>query len=432
MNIKTKEAILAQVDALQEELIQMVVNMVQIPSVNPTYAGMDYATTLGGESKVNEFLEPIMASMGLKTDLFEAEKGRANLVGVCQGTGGGNSLIFNGHIDVVPAGDENAWTETQPFSGEIRDGRIWGRGTGDMKSGNAAAIIALKAILKAGFQPKGDVILETVVGEENMNTEAGTGAVIQRGYTADAAVCVEPSGPPYPLGLILASPSVTYMKCTIKGKAVHASMRDETFRPGGGGAVVGVSSIDKAAIIYNGLRELEERWGQTKNHPLFTRPGHFTIHPGVVTGGPNGAFVISDVSTIEYAIWAPPQESLEEIKQEIEEAITVYAATDPWLKDNPPKVEWLLFWPGFDVPVDAPISLAVAQAYKEAMGKPVDIYGFAAVDDGAFLNLAGIPCVTMGPGNLQVCHAANEYVEINEVVNAAKIYALLIAEWCGI
>ncbi|MHA1238403.1 MAG: M20/M25/M40 family metallo-hydrolase [Candidatus Odinarchaeia archaeon] len=208
-------------------------------------------------------------------------------------------------------------------------------------------------------------------------------------------------------------------------------MRDELIRPGGAGDKIGVSSIDKAMVIYNGLRKLEEEWGQTKAHPLYTRLGHFTIHPGVITGGPHGAFVISDKSTIEYAIWSHPQDTFEDVKREVEDCIKKWAATDPWLSKNPPEVEWLLFWPPFDVPVDAPVCRLCAHAYEAVLNEPAKFYGFAAVDDTAFLNAAGIPTVTLGPGDLRVAHSPNEYVEIQEVIDAAKIYAYAALEWCG-
>jgi len=425
-------AITTEVDLLKNELVQLVSDIVKIPSINPTYPGEVYEDVLGGETKVAMHMKPFLDNIGLKTDIWDKEEGRSNLVGVYKGSGGGKSLIFNGHTDVVPPGAEEQWTLDGPWSGKVADGKIWGRGSCDMKGGDVCAFIALKSLLNAGLKPKGDVILEYVVGEEMMNTPAGTGATIERGYKADAAIVVEPSGPPYRLGLIPASPGVFYMVVTIRGKAVHASMRDELIRPGGKGASVGVSSIDKAMIIYQALRQLEDRWGQTKSHPMFTRPGHFTLHPGVITGGPSGAFVISDESRIEYAIWHSPLDSKEQVKKEVEEQIHLFAQTDPWLREHPPKVEWLLWWPPFDVPADAPICKAVAKAYEAAIGEPVKYYGFAAVDDAAFLNLAGIPAITIGPGSLCVAHAPNEYVEITELVDAAKIYAFSIAEWCGV
>ena len=431
---KVKTEIVAAVDSLADELVQLVVDMIKIPSVNPCYPGEVYEEVLGGETKVNEFLKPIMESMGLETDLWAVEKGRANLVGVCKGTGGGKSLIFNGHVDVVPTGPEEEWTIAGPWSGKIIDGMIYGRGACDMKGGNAAAIIALKALLAAGYKPKGDVILEDVVGEEMMNTEAGTGATVERGYTADGAIVVEPSGTSYPLGIIPVSPGLLYMRVNIKGKATHVCFRRELVRAGGMGAEAGVNSIDKAMIVYEALNRLEEEWGQTKSHPLFGPPLQFTIHPGVITGGPNGAFVVSEKSTIEYAIWHAPQETEEEVKKEVEDQIRRYTQTDPWLRENPPVVEWLLWWPPYDVPVEAPICQAVQAAYESLKGKTPQYSGFLAVDDATWLNRAGIPAVTIGAGtgNIFGVHGANECIEISQLVDAAKLYALAIVEWCGV
>ena len=255
-----RERVLTAVENLRDELVQMTVDAVKIPSVNPTYPGVDRDAVLGGESRVNEFCQPLMAAVGLETDMWEAEADRANLVGTFNGTGGGKSLIFNGHVDVVPPGPDENWAEAGPWSGAVKSGRIWGRGSCDMKGGNAASLIALKAVLEAGYEPKGDVIIEYVVGEEMMNTEAGVGAAIDRGFTADAAIVVEPTGPPHRLGLAPASPGVLYMVLTIKGKAVHSSLRDELVRAGGGGAAIGVSSIDKALVVYEALKQLDEQY----------------------------------------------------------------------------------------------------------------------------------------------------------------------------
>ena len=431
---KLKAEILAKVDDSKGELVQLVVDTVKIPSVNPTYPDQVYEEVVGGESKVAEFLKPVMEGIGLETDMWEQEKGRANLVGVYEGAGGGKSLIFNGHTDVVPPDPLEEWTAESggPWSGKVAGGKIWGRGSCDMKGGNAAVIIALKAVLKAGCEPKGDVIIQDVVGEEMGNTEAGTGAAIERGYRADAAIVVEPSAPPYRLGIVPCSPGVLFMVVSIKGKAGHAAMRDELIRPGGRGSSVGVSSIDKAMIIYDGLRRLEEEWGQTKSHPLYTRPGHFVLAPGVITGGPRGVPVISELSTIQYGVVYPPQEKEEEIKREVEERISLFAQTDPWLRENPPKVEWPRGWPPYDLPADAPICRAVHVAYEAAMDETPKYYGFAAVDDATWFNLAGIPAITLGPGDLAVAHAPDEYVGIDELMEACRIYALSIVEWCGV
>ncbi len=144
---------------LTEELIQLVCDTVRIPSINLVLAGPEAASARGGESAVNHFLAGYMRDMGLSTDLWEEEPGRANLVGTWRGVGKGRSLIFNGHVDVVPPGDLAAWTVCGPWDGLVAEGRIWGRGAADMKGGNAAAIIALKGSCKR-LQAIGHIYLE--------------------------------------------------------------------------------------------------------------------------------------------------------------------------------------------------------------------------------------------------------------------------------
>jgi acetylornithine deacetylase len=424
--------ILSAVEELEDELVELVSRMVQIPSITPNYgAGIVKEEVLGGETRVNELVQPVMESIGLETDMWEAEKGRSNLVGVYKGSDAGRSLIFNGHVDVVPPGPEELWTEAGPWSGRVVDGRIYGRGACDMKGGNGAAIIALKALLGAGYRPKGDVIIESVIGEEMMD-EVGTRNVIERGYTADGGIVVEPTAPPYRLGIAPASPGVMIAKITIKGKAAHTCMRDELVRAGGRGAEVAVSAMDKGFLIYRGLLQLEEEWGRTKVHPAFTRPGHFTLCPTTFHSG-EGIAAIPEECIMQYVVWHAPQDTAEQVKAQVEEQIDRFAQTDAWLRENPPEVDWGTFWwPPYNVPLDAPICRAVATAYEGAMDEPARIYGFPAVDDATFLNQAGIPTVTIGPGHLGNAHSANEYVEVEELLDAARIYALSIAEWCGV
>lgn len=432
MNKDIYNRILTATQELKDELTTLISETVRIPSINPTYGGIPESETKDGESNVNRYLQPVMAEMSLETDLWEEEKGRANLVGVCKGSGQGKSLIFNGHVDVVPPGPEETWKVAGPWSGRVLNGRVYGRGAADMKAGNAAAIIGLKAVLKAGLRPLGDVILENVVGEEMMNTAAGTGATIKRGYRADAAIVVEPSAPPYPLALATASPGVMILHLEVEGKAAHTCMRDELIRAGGAGSRVAVSALEKALVVYHGLLKLEEQWGQTKSHPAFSRPGHFTICPVTFMSGLRGIGYIPDLCVLEYVVWHAPQDSPETVKAEIEEQIERFAQTDPWLRDHPPSIEWTFWWPPYDLNPDSPICHAVASAHEAALGFPLKAYGFAAVNDATFFNQAGIPAVTVGPGSLEHAHGPDEYVIIDDALNAAKLYALTIAEWCGV
>lgn len=430
--------VLARVDSMEKELVDAISQAVRIHSVNPKYPGQDYDEVVGGEGEVSKFMARIYEGLGAEVDLFAIEPGRENAVGTLRGAGGGRSLIYNGHVDVVPPGDSANWKSGDPFSGRVDDDRVWGRGSTDMKAGILAQAFAARAIAESGVKLAGDLILESVVGEEVMDHECGVTATVKRGYVADAAIVSEPSAPPSPLAVIPVSPGLLWFSVTVAGKATHSSMRGRTIRAGGEGPAVGVNAIDKGLVIFEAIRRLEEEWGQTKTHPLFA-PGHFTIHPGVVQGGPHGVlvpFVISEFMTIEYCVWYSPDDDPEDVKREIEAQIERAAQTDAWLREHAPVVEWKLNWPA-NTPDADEITAAMSAAHVRAatgtrFAGPPDIVGFAAVEDATFLTLGGVPAISYGPGDLRIAHADDEYVLIEEVMCAARAYAALALDWCGV
>lgn len=326
-----------------------------------------------------------------------------------------------------------------PFSGRVDAGRVWGRGSTDMKGGVMAQAYAAKAIRDAGLRLQGDLILEAVVGEEMMDHECGTTATLRRGYTADAAVVSEPSAPPDPLAVVPITPGTWAFSVTVTGKSTHSSMRGQTFRAGGLGAEVGVSAIDKGWYLFQAIRQLEDEWGQSKKHPLFA-PGHFTISPGAVVGGPRGVQGIGFVPaymTTEYVCWYHPDDDPAQVRQEIERHIARAAELDPWLRLHPPTVEWTLNWPASRVDPAHPICQAVQAAHEIAaagtrFAGPPPIRGFAAVEDTSFLNLGGVPAISYGPGDIRVAHADDEFILIDELVTACRTYAVLAVTWCGV
>ncbi len=427
---EVKTGIIGAVEAEMPCLIETLRGAVQINSINPDHEEGKLPDAADGESKVSRYLASYMEKAGMDIDLFAAKIDRHNAVGIRKGKGGGSSLLFNGHVDVVGVGKPERWKVAAPFGGDILDGKIYGRGTADMKGGLVSAIAAANAIKNCGLRLKGDLLIEAVCGEENMDTSAGTGACLARGYRADAAIVAEPSAPPYPLAVLPASPGALTFEIWVKGKAAHTCMRHEICRAGGRGNAFGASAMDKAVYLYEGLRRLEEEWGFSKKHPVFSRPGHFTLNPGSFYAGPT-PFAITEEACLTYTAWYAPQENAEDIKGELVNFVTKWCATDTWLKDNPPEFKWLICWPSYDLPPDSPICNVLASAYWQALGRPVPVYGFAAVSDASFLNAAGIPTVIMGPGNLMLAHGPDEYVEIQELQEAAKVYALTMAAWCG-
>src|SRR5579885_1714170 len=160
--------VLGGIDGLKDELVETVSAAVRSPSVNPKYPGQVYADVVGGEGQVSRLMSGLYERIGCAVDLFAIEPGRENAVGVWKGAGGGRSLIYNGHVDVVPPGDPANWRSGDPFSGRVDADRIWGRGSTDMKCGVLAQSFAARAIDRAGLRLDGDLILEAEVGEEVM------------------------------------------------------------------------------------------------------------------------------------------------------------------------------------------------------------------------------------------------------------------------
>jgi len=427
------DRIIAAVEELQSELIDAVSEAIRIPSINPRYPGQSYDDVVGGEGEVARYMASIYRQIGCETDLFAIEPGRENCVGVLRGRTGGRSLIYNGHIDVVPPGPAEQWTSGDPWSGHVAEGKIWGRGSCDMKAGVVAQAFAARALRSAGVELRGDLILEAVAGEEMMEHELGTTACIERGYRADAAVVSEASAPPTPLAVAPVTPGVMSFTISVEGKATHTSMRGETIRAGGYGAAVGVNAIDKAFIVYGALRHLEDEWSLTKRHPLF-RPGHFTIQVGVFVGAPRTGqvpFFVPDLATMECIVWYPPDDDPDSVRGEIERQVSASAELDSWLRAHPPVVEWRHHWPASILDPSHPIVGATCRAHERASGDRATVNGFPAVEDATFLNQAGIPAISYGPGDLRVAHANDEHVEIGELLVATKTYALLAADWCG-
>ena len=140
------ERVLGEVDELRDELVEAVSQAVRIESVNPKYTGQVYEDVVGGEGQVSRFVSKVYEDLGCEVDLFAVEEGRDNCVGVWKGTGGGQSLIYNGHVDVVPPGDPTNWRSGSPWSGKVDEDRIWGRGSTDMKGGVLAQAFAAQAI----------------------------------------------------------------------------------------------------------------------------------------------------------------------------------------------------------------------------------------------------------------------------------------------
>ena len=232
-------ALRESVDGLRDPIVDAVSEVVRIESVTPNYPGLRPEDHLGGEGAVSRALAAHMKTAGLEVDVFGVVPGRENAIGVRRGAGpaarprigAGRSLLFNGHVDVVPPGPAHEWTDGDPWSGRVANGRIYGRGATDMKAGLVAQVFAARAIHEAQVPLAGDLVLQAVVGEEMMEHRFGTTACIERGPRADAAVVGEATSPPGPLAVAPVTPGVLWCTIRVEGRATHASMRGLTMRP---------------------------------------------------------------------------------------------------------------------------------------------------------------------------------------------------------
>ncbi len=428
----------AAVDARREQAVVLLRELVATRSVNPNYPGVPREEHLGGETRVNELLEPRYRAAGLEPHWVAEDPERRNLVGVRRGAGGGRSLLLNGHVDTVPPVAE-AWPCGDPWNPELRDGRLHGLGSTDMKASGVSMWLAAQALADAGVRLAGDLQLHSVVGEETAEPQLGTLACVRAGFRADAAIVTEPANPPRPLTITPVSAGFCWLKVTVAGLATHAGNRPLAIRPGGPGEAIGVNALEKGVRLVEAVQELERQWVFTKRHPYFP-PGWFTIMPGIFRADPGVPFPASfpDRAELHWLLWYPPQEDDEEVMREVEEHVLAACRLDPWLAAHPPRLEWPMRYPGMFTPWEHPLPQAVAAAWQQVTGEvaerpsPAHPANFGAAMEGTWLEREGIPSLVFGPGDLRVAHSKDEAVVVEEVFTAAKVLAAAAMEWCGV
>ena len=307
-----------------------------------------------------------------------------------------------------------------------------------MKGGLAAACLAIRAIRNSGLRLKGNLQLHAVVGEETMSHEIGTSAVLRAGYRADAAIVVEPSSQPEPLTIGPVSDGNFNLRISVQGRGTHAGNRAATIRAGGEGDSAGVNAVEKLIKIVIALQDLEQEWGISKRHPAFPAAFSRWCRASFMATLVCRASAISrtrPMSDISYGMRQTRQRRRSRLRSRTTSGRTV-ARLDPWLRYNPPCLEWLSDWPAADIPADHPIVGALVSAREKTLGpQPAGLpktSSFNAVCDASFLQAEGIPVVTFGPGNIRFAHAVDENIDITEWFRAAKILADAIIDWCGV
>jgi formylaminopyrimidine deformylase len=406
--------------ARRDELVALVRELVAFPTLNPPGRN-----TAPAQACIARHLQ----ALGAGIETFDVYPGDPNVIGRLAGSGGGRSLLFNGHIDVAEVAA--AGWRNPPFQAAEADGRLYGRGVCDMKGGLAAVLFALRALRACGVRLRGDVIVESVIGEES--GEWGTVACIERGITADLALVPEPTGlQPCGQGGV-----ITGWITVQSPQTLHDGIRARTIHAGGG--LIGANAIEKMTRVIAALNDLERHWAVTKSYPGFT-PGATTINPAVIEGGRHPAFM-ADRCALWITVHFYPDERWEDVTAEIEDHVRRAAAADLWLRDHPPTFQWggrsMIeergeVFPAAPLAADTPGLAELSRALAAVRGTASAPAMWPSVSDAGWLARAGIPAIICGPGDLAEAHTTNESVAVADLLDAARVYARLIVEWCGV
>jgi acetylornithine deacetylase len=415
-------ALFAELDRLREPMTTFLQQLVQLPSLpGKEQAAQHFLAeklrSLGGEVEIlrSEFADlqhhPAFSDDGVPFDE------RLNVIGRWRGSAGdqGRSLILNGHMDVVPVGKLELW-QFPPFSGILEDGRLHGRGACDMKAGLTSAIFAIEALRNLGFEPAGNLIFESVIGEESGGV--GTLTTIVRGFRADAAIIMEPTR----LRCCPVHAGALTFRLVISGRAIHASMKR-----------FGVSAVEKFQQIFQAIEELDRTRHQHHHHPLFEFADNIApICIGTVVAG-DWPSTVPEAVVAKGRFGVFPGEPVAAARAALAATLAAVAEADPWLREHPPTLEWIegQFEPG-QTALSEPIVKALGKAHMAVMGAPPVVQGVPYGSDlRLFTEHGGMPAVLYGPGDVARAHTVAEYVELEEVVACARTLALLIPGWCG-
>ncbi|OLS37794.1 peptidase [Bacillus sp. MRMR6] len=390
-------------------------------------------STRGNESSAQAVIIEKCRQLGLTLDIWEIGgeelkqhpayccdrenfDGNPNVVAVLKGTGGGKSIILNGHIDVVPVGNEKNWKH-DPFSGHIENGKLYGRGATDMKGGTVALLMALESIISAGIRLKGDIIFQSVIEEESGG--AGTLAAVLRGYQADGAIIPEPTN----MKIFPKQQGSMWFRITVKGRAAHGGTRYE-----------GVSAIEKSLTVIKKIQQLEKDRNLKITDPLFNKiPIPIPINIGKINSG-QWPSSVPDLAIIEGRMGVSPDETIKEAQQEMESCLRELNEQDEWFQNHPLQIEWFggRWLPG-NLNSDHPLIKSISERFLELKGSEPIIEASPWGTDGGILSTVGnTPVVVFGPGVTETAHDANEHIVLKDLFAASEIIALTLLKWCEV
>jgi succinyl-diaminopimelate desuccinylase len=400
---------LGRVDSLSDELVELLRGMIRIPSENPP----------GDESEVANYIVDKMKHYGLDAEAVESKKNRVNAVGTLRGVGKNKAFLYNGHIDTVPAGKRELWS-VDPYEGVVKDGRIYGRATGDMKGATACAMIAAKALNDIGVELNGDFHIHGVADEEAGATY-GTRYLIEKGYASkekvSMAVCGEGSVKDEKIHVQLGIPGNQTIKIKVKGKSAH-----------GGRPWEGINAVVKMCKVLIALNDYKLDFTP---HSLFADP---TVIVGkdikIETHG--SSIPIYCEST--YRIRTVPGMTNDDVIKQLNSVIYNLTKNDPEIHAEIETIKVVKPSEPLNTQESRKLLKIGGEAVKTVTGYELKPYHFAGGNDTRWLRSVGLPTIVLGPADIfrYGGHRPDEWVSIDRLIDFTKIYGLMAMEICKI
>jgi len=344
---------------------------------------------------------------------------RPNVVGTFRGTGGGRSLILNGHIDTVTIEPTHEWTR-DPFGAEIDNGLMYGRGTSDMKGGLMAAMLAMTYLKEAGATLRGDVILQSVVNEEHAGN--GTLDLVRRGYSADAAIVLEPTNN----AICVSHPGGLYWQVTVPGIVRSPGAR------WAGEHMEGVSAIEKLPAVIEALLHVERVYNDTKtDDPMEEGRVPFALTIGKVSGGHYETATASEAVLRGGAYFSPVAGEVHEVMGKFRDSVASANAGDDFLCTHPARLEFLHHDDSTRQSPQIPLAVQMGQVLTERGISGEAKAGPFACDMRHLVNQGNIPTIIFGPGSIAQAHKPDENITLQEYVDCIEHLIAFIWTWCN-
>jgi acetylornithine deacetylase len=357
-----------------------------------------------GEAAIATAGAAYLRDAGLEVTVLDTPPGHPSVVGRLRGTGGGRTLLLNGHVDTVGFGGMDA-----PLTPRVAGRRLYGRGAYDMKGGVAAALGAA-AVLARGAPLRGDLLITAVADEEHASL--GTQAVVEylraAGITVDGAIVTEPTD----LALSPAHKGFAWLTITTQGRAAHGSRRAD-----------GIDAIAHMGRVLGALERLDRELQGRPAHPLL---GHASLHAALISGGTELSTYPAHC-TLQLERRTLPGETPATITAEIDGLLSALHFEDTTFRAE---TSLTLYRPPLETPTDAPVALALAAAATAHLGTPPAVVGTTFWTDAALLGYAGIPTVLFGPSGAGL-HADVEWVDLPSVDACAAVLVATARAFCG-